>query len=369
MRIYILLVLLALTFASCQRNAPHVNSFYYWKLGHENDSDRLQRFNELKVEHLYVHYMDVDWSEGLKMPVPKATASIADDSSFTSRPITPVIFITNRVFERMTDAWCDTLAEKLSKKISLITYSFYKNRIERSKLDPNIPYNDDYAHVVDSYQRVKVQPVLDTLKEIQIDCDWTAKTKDKYFRFLKKFKQKYPHQQISVTVRLYPYKYPKAMGVPPVDRGVLMCYNLGGLQKAKTANSIFSTGELKQYLNAKKYPLPLDIALPIFGWYAWFSNNTFKGIIYEQPSLVDNAAFKREDGGNYRVKADTVVQYKYLREGDVLRMEYPEAKDIVNAAQLVTDKVPDYGKIIFYHWDNNLIHKYENTIKGVYNNY
>jgi hypothetical protein len=369
MRIRGLLLLLLLAFSSCGQDAIHTNSFYYWKLNYQPEAGNQQLIDKLGVEHFYLHYLDVDWSEGMHMPLPKASVSLGRDTSIISKPITPVIFITNAVFERMPDEWCDSLAEKLATRIVTITKNLYSTSIERVITQKQLSYSDDYNRITDSIRMELAQQRVDSFKEIQIDCDWTASTKEKYFRFLKKFKQKYPGKEISVTIRLYPYKYRKNMGVPPVDKGVLMCYNLGSINKAKTENSIFSLKEAAQYLDAGKYPLPLDIALPIFGWYAWFSNNSFKGIIYESPSLINNSAFKQVDKNNYRATIDTVIQYKYLREGDILRLEYPASDELIQAAKLITEKIPNYHRMIFYHWDDSLINKYETTIQEVYSRY
>lgn len=100
--------------------------------------------------------------------------------------------------------------------------------------------------------------------EIQIDCDWTLKTKVNYFAFLNALK-KISHKTISCTLRLYPFKYPEIMGTPPVDKATLMCYNLTKPLESENKNSILDNNELRSYLkNTEKYPIHLDIALPLF---------------------------------------------------------------------------------------------------------
>ncbi|MBK7469002.1 MAG: hypothetical protein IPJ43_20660 [Saprospiraceae bacterium] len=51
------------------------------------------------------------------------------------------------------------------------------------------------------------------------------KIERKLFLFPTKLKS-ISDKEISATLRLYPYKYTDNMGVPPVDKVMLMCYNL-----------------------------------------------------------------------------------------------------------------------------------------------
>ncbi len=244
----------------CVIGCSHTNgrepeySFYYWKTSFASDSNSVKYIEKEKINHFYVRYFDVAWMTISTCPHRCRNKSIQNAAPFVQSHFTPVVFITNRCLGLMQQNWCDSLAQKVSNKIAYIT-----NRL----LEAN-------------------PGAFKTPDEIQIDCDWTASTKEKYFSFLKRFKELHPDKIISATIRLFPYKYADKMGVPPVDRGLLMCYNLTNIKDADDENSVFKLNDLKQYLVANKYPLPLDIALPVFGWYAWFSQNKFMGIIYPE---------------------------------------------------------------------------------------
>ena len=69
---------------------------------------------------------------------------------------------------------------------------------------------------------------IENVKEIQIDCDWTASTQEAYFEFLHYLKEKAKDKQIqlSATIRLHQL----SMTPPPVDRGILMMYNTGDVK-------------------------------------------------------------------------------------------------------------------------------------------
>ncbi|HMC85958.1 MAG TPA: hypothetical protein VKI61_10545 [Chitinophagaceae bacterium] len=86
----------------------------------------------------------------------------------------------------MSNDWCDSLAHKIRNKII-----YFTNRLEQ--VNPGVNNKID---------------------EIQIDCDRTNQNHEKYFQFLKIFKQLYPDKIISATIRLYPYKYFDKTGIP-----------------------------------------------------------------------------------------------------------------------------------------------------------
>jgi hypothetical protein len=122
-------------------------------------------------------------------------------------------------------------------------------------------------------------------------------------------------------------------------------------------------------MNAGHYPLPLDIALPVFGWYAWFRGNSFKGIVYEGEEYTSQYFFHKATGNSYIFSIDTAINGRYFREGDLLRREYLDEKELEQVATLVTKKIPSANRIIFYYWNADYIHKYENIIREIYNRY
>lgn len=340
---YCLYTLLILLF-SCkpEKKPPVVHSFYYWKSGFRLSDEESSKLAQLKTSHLYLHYFDVDWSETLKMAVPKAIIrnNIYEDRYRSTITYTPVIFITNRTFEQLTIAGSGELVHKITAKITAIT------------------------------TRIKAQLPTYAVQEIQIDCDWTAGTRQQYFHFLEAFKKVNPGITVSATIRLYPYKYPEKMGVPPVDKGMLMCYNLGKITNLSTQNSIFDLQELQQYLSDKAYPLPLDLAFPIFGWYTWFRDQQFKRIVYQDETFIsDTTIFTREQEHRYHFLRDTVIDDLYFREGDLLRMEYPDPQALTAAVALMTNKIPGYQRIAFYYWNLPSITTYESVIRETFDRY
>src|SRR5690606_5738679 len=90
---------------------------------------------------------------------------------------------------------------------------------------------------------------------------------------------------LSVTIRLHQVKYLAAAGIPPADKGLLMVYNIDNLRNVKVENSILNTQSAKSYLEkVGAYPLPLDVALPIFQWTLLFEAEQLKGILRDVSS-------------------------------------------------------------------------------------
>ena len=79
---------------------------------------------------------------------------------------------------------------------------------------------------------------------------------------------------LSATIRLHQVKYYKQAGIPPVDRGMLMFYNMGKLNALTAENSIYNSNDAAGYIETvDDYPLKLDLALPAFSWAVHFRNS------------------------------------------------------------------------------------------------
>ena len=288
-------------------------AFYHWvsKIDLSEHSETLQSKG---FERMYVHMFDVVVAED-GQPVP--VAAVHGDSIPNNFEIVPTVFIQNNVFLNLNDSHSDTLANLIFNKINRqLAQLHYKQPIE----------------------------------EFQIDCDWTEKTRDAYFQFLRSYNKLFSGQ-LSVTIRLYPYKYRSKMGVPPVDRGMLMYYNMGDLGKVDEQNSILNNHLGKQYLNTSVYPLPLDVALPVFNWNVLFRQNSFSGLIKSvKPREWSNLKFVEKTAYNrYKVLSDTVFRDVYYRYGDVIRVESIKSEDLSEAINYLKPLLDKSNYLTIYH--------------------
>ena len=310
-------------------------AFYYWKSDFRLSGFEKLRINSLRTTTLYIKFFDVDWDEAINQPVPKAKISFKD-SSYKSFAIIPTIFITNECIQKIDSTQVIPLAEKT---IGLIRQIISANTFQ-------------------------------SIAELQFDCDWTATTRAKYFLLLSTIKKMQPEIPVSATIRLHQIKYSGKTGIPPVDRGLLMCYNMGNLKNPATQNSILETTELQKYTaSLSSYPLPLDIGLPLFSWQVLFRNNSYAGLIENMPdSILQNGLFERK-GNRYRLLKDSLVEGYALQKDDVLRDEQIDFKELLSTAAIINGKLKNTPcRVSFYHLDSVILKKYSlNELETVFN--
>ncbi len=205
---------------------------------------------------------------------------------------------------------------------------------------------------------------IKNISEVQIDCDWTEKTTGKYFYLLRELKQQpfFSDKILSATIRLYQAKYKQRTGVPPVDKGLLMAYNMGNLKNPGIANSILDPGELDKYIrDIRSYPLHLDVALPLFSWYVWFKNDkTYKGLVhdYDLPSL-NGFPVDEKTGGKFLFTSDFDTLGFSFQKGDMLRKEDSDLSDIIKAGESLAKHFPnDTLTLCCFHLDSVILKKY-----------
>lgn len=290
---------------SCQKKIENVEpSFYYWKSDSWYLSEKeTSTLDSLKIKNLYVKFFEVDYNEALgAYPISKVNLSLGEGygQKRLNVNVIPTVYIRNEVFLKTKGKSIDSLADN-------VNFLIEKYSTEKFK---------DYS-----------------IKEFQMDCDWTPKTKDNYFLFLKKLKE-LSKKEISVTLRLYPYKYPGKMGIPPADKATLMCYNLLPPTGSQYQNSILENKELEKYLkDVKKYPLHLDIALPIFSWMQIYQNNRFSGVVYGNNQFEKN--LKAIKPLWYESKIDTTIDNTYIRKGDKIKFEKIGSQNLSETVKLL----------------------------------
>lgn len=286
-------------------------AFYYWKGNSSLEDSEISAIKEIGVKKLYVKLFEIDYNEVQgNFPYEKKRIDSYEYEKLNSIKIVPVVFIKNGIFQYNNEKSLDQLADNIV---------FLLNKYQKEEYgDGKLIYNYD---------------------EIQIDCDWTKTTKDNYFYLLKKIKA-LSGKQLSCTLRLYPYKYPDIMGVPPVDKAMLMCYNLIKPLSQKEKNSILDLNELKQYLNQpKEYPVHLDVALPVFNWSQLYQNNRFEKLLSLTSTEIKTFA-KEIKPLWYQVQKDTTIDYTtYLKAGDQIKCEEVSAKNIQEAIAIIKQNV------------------------------
>jgi hypothetical protein len=305
-------------------------SFYYWKSVYSLTGKEEEYLRALRVNRLYVRFFDVTWDAERARAMPTAPVRF-NDSSYLRYSIIPVIFIGNEVLAKLDTAGVCALAGKMA---GLVTQLREENRLP-------LP------------------------RELQLDCDWTAATRDRYFTLLTDIRQWLNAHgqkscQLSATVRLYQCKYRKVTGVPPVDKGLLMCYNMGDLKNRKARNSILETTELEKYTSQlSSYPLPLDVALPIFNWKVFFHEGRYAGLLKSLPTALLNNSAVMKSGNLYTFRRDTSLKGYPFEMGDQLRDEQSEYDALQATASVVVHQLKSSPRtVLFFHLDSSNLAKY-----------
>lgn len=246
---YILVLFsLSLLITACgnKESKMTVRSVYYWNTAFNIDSIKRDFIKSHKIGKIYVRYFDVVQDVSGGFPVPNATIRIDSVPEGLTQEIVPVVFVLPDALD------CDV------RKLGEMILARVKQMSETHGMGE--------------------------VREIQIDCDWTVSTRQRFFDFMKSLKERTAEEGIilSSTIRLHQL----ATAPPPADRGVLMVYNTGDMRRIDKEKPILDIKDVLPYLkHLKNYPLPLATAYPIYRWELLFRNGRFVDIVHDRSEL------------------------------------------------------------------------------------
>lgn len=219
------IVLLTMLLAGCSKppTLPEQNAVYYWRTEWRLDSTEQSFLRQYDIRKVYCRYFDVVMQDG--EPMPNATINFVE-SVPDNVEIIPTVYITEDCMHHRH--------EGLAKK------------------------------VVDRVLQMNATNDIKGVSELQIDCDYTARSRQTYYGFLEEVKKTLTHHlSLSTTIRLHQL----SMAPPPVDYGVLMVYNTGDPRRFAERNPILDIRDVKPYVrHLADYPLPLAAAYPVYLW-------------------------------------------------------------------------------------------------------
>ena len=267
--------LLCLLIAGCseREGLSESNAVYFWRTDLRLDSTEQSFLQRYYINKVYCRYFDVVISEEGAEPKPNATISFSGTLP-DSIELIPTIYITEDCMHQKHQG----LAEKIVKRIRQMNET-----------------ND-----------------IRSVREIQIDCDYTSKSRKTYYRFLEEVKRAWG-QTVSTTIRLHQL----SMEAPPVDYGVLMIYNTGDPRKWEERNPILDIRDVQPYLKQlDDYPLPLAAAYPVYQWVRTIRNIRVEHTVEADEILrVKEAVEKRRSSLKnaiitYHLDKDNINRYK-----------------------------------------------------------
>ncbi|WP_157557993.1 hypothetical protein [Niabella aurantiaca] len=320
--------MLLLCFPACKNDRPPrktARAFYYWKSVFAPTAFEKRRADSLGIMTLYLKLFDVVWNKTTRAAEPAAKLLVRDTAWLLQKNIVPVVFITNECLYGQDSAQTQLLAMRIARLAN----------------------------------KLAAQNGFGEYRQLQIDCDWSATTRERYFQLLRAIKAMNGNRAITATIRLHQVKYQGSSGIPPVDRGLLMCYNMGDLQQEHTRNSIIDAGEFQRYVRRlSTYPLPLDAGLPLFSWTVVFDQGRYAGLIRNMPAIPGSNAFE-PSGTGYRALKDTLLGGRQVKRGQVLRPENSDFSTVMAVGRSLSGKIRNQElTVALYHLDSLTLNKY-----------
>ena len=296
-------------------------AWYWWKTVYNPDSTEMHYFKSTGAKVLALRLFDVDTASNWSTPVPKAIVKQVQ-SPPDSCAWVPVVYITRAAL--LTPGNLDTLAFRIGQLVRKLC-------AER------------------------------TWTEIQWDHDWTPKTRRNYFQLLEKLKQQtvFDGKTFVASIRLHQLQQIQPEQVPPVNKGLLMVYNMGNLTRYETPNSILDEAILNEYLpHLDHYPLPLDWALPVFAWSIQFRQNKFVAILngVREDAIQASGLFDELPQHRFRSRQAGNVLGFAVQAGDVLRAEHEDGATLTKIVQnLKAHQAHQLRTLYFFDWQKNHI--------------
>lgn len=288
-------ILLALSLLSCSRDGAgeSVRSMYYWSTVFDMDSVKQRFIADHGVKRIYLRYFDVVADDGGRS-VPNATLRFR-----TAVPagveIVPTVYIVNDCMAADTAGLARLLLGRM---------------MQMSETNG-----------------------VTGVREIQIDCDWTMRTRSRYFAFLRTLAAMAGAKSISVsaTIRLHQL----SQEAPPVSRGVLMMYNTGDFTDLDCDKPILYMRDAAPYMrHIDDYRLPLSAAYPIYSWRILFRGGRYVGIMHRDDMLP-------------------------VMPGDSIAVREPTVDDIMQAAGAVSRRRRDANReVILFDMSNQNITRF-----------
>lgn len=297
------MMLMAMVLAICNAcgSGDPVRAIYHWKTTYNPTQYELQWLRDHRVQRLYLRLFDVDVYDCEERAAPIATTRFLQPLP-DSIEVVPVVYITNEAMDRMQ---VYDVAERIAERV--------KKMAECNGID---------------------------LHEVQVDCDWTERTKNDYYWFCRHLQEELHKDgiRLSSTVRLH--QVDTTLASLPVDGRVLMVYNTGNLRSPQTENSILDYADVKPYLRRIDADMldGMDYAWPVFGWgVAFDEQGAFQCIVRPAALAADTSTRLREEWG--RPEEVRRVQRKLPAHGSHTTILYH--LDSLNLSKYTYDEIEE----------------------------
>lgn len=340
--LFALIAIIACTRQST-KDVEAARAMYFWRTDFRLSKEEAAFLHAHDISKIYLRYFDVVVN-GAGQVMPNATVSFTTDT-LEGIEIIPTVFIVENCLRHNMDS----IAQKLVARILQMNQTHHRGNV----------------------------------KEIQIDCDYTHRSRERFYAFLNEMRNELQPKgiRLSATIRLHQLSMPP----PPVDYGALMIYNTGNVADPKGRNPILSIEDVAPFLKKlDNYPLPLCAAYPIFDWVALYGNKApsqpspveeetterrggLRYLLYGH-SLEDTTLYKPLEDGKYLVVASRTLPTTigrdaagiHLHVGDTIRHWQCSISDILKVKNAVEKQRSGINnRVILYHLDNQSLNHYK----------
>lgn len=301
-------------------------AFYYWNDQWELSRPSLHYLDTLGNEQIYLRFFDVEWDAKRNRALPIRTVNLSGNIPI-GLEIVPVVYLSENVLEEINGEQVNQLAGLIHERILRIC--------------DTLP-----------------------LKTVQIDCNWRPETQKVYFEFLNHLGNKLGLRGPALNCAIYPHHITgkDSLGVPPVDRGMFMLFDIDDLAMISAQNTICSEELLRPaVLATSEYPLSLDISLPIFNWGLVVRNQEPIALMrhLHLSQLEDRERFEVVNAYFYKVLADTYLDGVFLYANDLIRVEALSPDELKATLKPLAPYLRrDTLQVGFYHFDLNVLNEY-----------
>ncbi len=323
------LPLLGLVFllVSCGRDrVPAQASFYYWRTTLALSPIERRAMEHMAVKSLRVRLFDVVWD--LDKIRPESPLRVVPDTNGYP-PILPVVFLRQNIFAKTSD-------------ISALA-----------------------NHIIQERDGICQDGKL-LCKGLELDCDWSQSSREGFFELAKILRDSLHSrgELLHSTIRLHQFHSPLFAGVPPVDRATLMAYNMGPTDTTDTHQSILDLKELEKWLGSQKpYPVPLDVALPLYSWAIQIRSGRPVDLLQDvSAEELDTLVWlKKTSSRIWTAKEGFFLHGHWVRAGDHLKAESVGAEDLEKAARLIRSHLPPLAdrEVVYFDLSERTLARYD----------
>ena len=309
---------------------------YYWRTDFTLSSEHIDQLNQFQITSLYVRIFDLDLQSNQLNPVAPLRVNSAFPVGFS---FVPVIYITPAALRSLHLISASVLADKI-------------------------------INTIEEFQKKNHWPAY---LELQLDADWTSSNEEGYFQLLRQVKTRLNSAgvKLSSTVRLHQLSNVN----PPVDRQLIMIYNVNSLTNPNTDKTILPAKLAKRYIGNKlSQHGEIDIALPVYTWLSHFHGHRFLGLVHGvTESELRNSNVEQIRAGWYQAQGLIQLGNRKIAKGDFLRFEDSLA-DSVDMAKWLQEKLDSSqlknSNMILFHYEPSLFHgNRRSSIQKIYSGY